>query len=333
MRLGIFSLLPLAALMCACGDGQPRYPLDDTLRLNHLQARGTHNSYHLEPANPVDPSHRYSHLPLGLQLAEQGVRQFELDLHLRTGKGFQVFHLPGGVDAETTCLQFIDCLEEIRAWSDANPDHLPVMIWLEPKDLDLDWAEPDLEEFVGRYDGLRAEILSVFEPGRILTPDEVRGDHPDLPTAIAADGWPTLGQTRGRVLFALLDSTEHRTAYTASAPNLEGRLMFVDADGPEDPAAAVFKINNPLADADEIRSLVAAGFLVISNADGVDATDEQNRERRDAGLSAGVHYLSSDIPAPVEGRDYWLEIPGGTPARCNPVAAPQGCTPQALEDL
>jgi len=138
---------------------------------------------------------------------------------------------------------------------------------------------------------------------------------------------------RGRGLFALLDSGEHREAYTDGAPSLEGRLMFVDADGPEDPAAAVFKINNPVNDADEIRSLVEAGFLVGSNADGVDATDEQNRARRDAGLAAGVHFLSSDIPAPVEGRDYWLEIPGGAPARCNPVTAPLDCTPEALENL
>ena len=73
--------------------------------------------------------------------------------------------------------------------------------------------------------------------------------------------------------------------------------------------------------------------MVISNADGVEATDEQNQQRRDAGLEAGVHFLSSDIPAPDQDRAYWLEIPGGTPARCNPISAPLDCTPEALEDL
>lgn len=28
----------------------PRGPMDDALRINHLQAKGTHNSYHLRPA-------------------------------------------------------------------------------------------------------------------------------------------------------------------------------------------------------------------------------------------------------------------------------------------
>jgi len=101
MVIRCFALAWVAASVYACGDGPVRYRLDGELRLNQVQARGTHNSYHLEPADPVDESHRYSHLPLGRQLAELGVRQVELDLHLRTGVGFEVFHLPGGVDEET----------------------------------------------------------------------------------------------------------------------------------------------------------------------------------------------------------------------------------------
>ncbi|MBN2496938.1 MAG: hypothetical protein JXR96_20270 [Deltaproteobacteria bacterium] len=329
-RFSCGALLGLAVLHMACADS--RYPKDDRLDLSCVQARGTHNSYHLEPADPLDPSLRYAHLPLGRQLEEQGVRQLELDLHLRTGEGFEVFHLPAGLDEETTCLRFTDCLAEIRAWSDANRDHLPLMIWLEPKDQDMDWADPALEAFVGRYDGLEEEILSVFEIDRILTPDELRGEHADLPGAIAADGWPSLGRVRGRVLFAMLDSGEHRSAYTDGAPALQGRLMFVDADDADDPAAAVFKLNNPVSDADEIRALVRAGFLVTASVDGIERTDEENQARLDAALSSGVHFLSSDLPAPVVGRDYFLEIPGGTLARCNPVSAPADCRPEDLED-
>ena len=52
---------------------EPDYPMDDTLRMNHLQGLGTHNSYHLQPDVDILPW-RYSHLPLDEQLGEQGVR-------------------------------------------------------------------------------------------------------------------------------------------------------------------------------------------------------------------------------------------------------------------
>jgi hypothetical protein len=36
--------------------------------------------------------------------------------------------------------------------------------------------------------------------------------------------------------------------------------------------------------------------------------------------------------AALAGRDYYLEIPGGMPACCNPVSAPVDCSPEALEN-
>src|SRR5688572_25643522 len=50
---------------------------DDRLRLHQLQALGTHNSYHLSPGTLVK-EWDYTHLPLDQQLAQQGVRKFEL---------------------------------------------------------------------------------------------------------------------------------------------------------------------------------------------------------------------------------------------------------------
>ena len=52
-RLGV-----LAAAVCAACATEPtpepatfEYPLDDTLRVHHIQAVGTHNSYHVQPAS------------------------------------------------------------------------------------------------------------------------------------------------------------------------------------------------------------------------------------------------------------------------------------------
>jgi len=301
------------------------------LRLNHVQAKGTHNSYHLEPDNPVDDSHRYSHASLEVQLSAQGVRQFELDLHYREHEGFEVFHLPI-LDERTSCQRFVECLAEVKSWSDANPWHLPILIWLEPKD-DVDILDETLLGFLDRYDELEAEILSVFPRPRVLTPDDVRGDHPDLPTALAADGWPTLGALRGRVIFSLLDSGEHRDTYTAPAPNLANRLMFVGASSPADPYAAMFKINNAQQEAARVSDLVADGFIITSNVDGASGDATENADKLAASLASGMHYGSSDYPAPVDGYDYWFELSDGAPARCNPVYPAVACTAEDIEKL
>lgn len=313
--------------------GPSPYTLDDTLRLQHVQALGTHNSTHLRDDPIVHPSHDYAHAPLDVQLEEQGVRQFELDLHLHESLGWQVFHLPA-VDDETTCLQLADCLGLLKAWSDRNPWHLPLVIWFEPKDEDLDAAIPELELFLDRHDELEQAVLDVIPAELIVTPDELRGDHPDLPSALAAaGGWPTLGQLRGRFIFSMLDSDAHRAAYLEGHPALEGRLMFVDADAPADPFAAIFKINDAVRDAAEVQAALAAGMMVTSNIDGAGSTDAEAQASLEGSLAAGAHHLSTDYPAPVPERGYHAQIPGGTPARCHPTLAPAGCTAAEVEDL
>lgn len=51
-----------------------------------------------------------------------------------------------------------------------------------------------------------------------------------------------------------------------------------------------------------------------------------------AALAGAVQILSTDSPAPVPHVDYVVEIPGGTPSRCNPKSAPSECTSEAIED-
>jgi hypothetical protein len=301
--------------------------LDDQLALNHVISLGSHNSYHLQSEQPVDDSHRYDHPPLDAQL-EHGVRQFELDLHWEVERGLVVFHLPV-LDPLSTCDRFSECLTVIRRWSIEHPCHVPIVIWMEFKDGPLDVANPAYETFLDRHDAVEAEILSVWPREHLLTPDDLRGDHPDLPTAIRADGWPTLARTRGTLLFALLDGGAHREAYLAASPVLADRLMFVDSDAPTDVHAATFKINNAATSEAQVRSLVEAGFLVTSNVDGAGRPADERQAHFDDSLAVGPHHLSTDfvLPDPVSG--YVAELPEGP--TCHPQAAPEGCTAAAVE--
>lgn len=305
------------------------YLLDDVLQLPHVQAKGTHNSYHLEPENPVHPSHRYTHDPLDVQLEEHGVRQFELDLHYRTGQGFEIFHLPL-VDEEGTCRALGVCMAAIKEWSDANPWHLPIVIWIEPKDEDLDALDPELEELSGKWDAFDEALVDAWGRERIVTPDDVRGAYDTLPDAIEAEGWPTLGTMRGKVLFAMLDGGDARTEYLEPSPVAAGRVLFPGSSSPDDPWAALFKINNAADEAERVADLVSRGYVVTSNAGSADGDD--NPTHWDASLAAGANFLSTDLPA-EHPTDWFATIPDGTPARCNPVSAPTECTVEELEKL
>ncbi|MCO4748332.1 MAG: hypothetical protein KC912_26290, partial [Proteobacteria bacterium] len=288
--------------------GPSPYSLDDTLRWNHIQAKGTHNSYHLEPDTLLSPEHAYSQPPLDVQLQEHGVRQFEIDLHYRDGQGFEVFHIPA-IDQETTCVAFHDCLWTIRTWSDAHPWHAPITVWLELKEEGAILDETLLEHD-GRYEELERAILMVFPHGRVIKPDDVRGSHPDLKTALATDGFPTLGELRGRIAFSLLESGEHRDAYLEGHAELEDRLMFVNGST-EDSFTALLKIND--GESASARDAVAAGYIVTSNEGLVDTPDDEAQASVTAAWANGVQHISTDLPGPVEGREFYLQMPYGEP--------------------
>jgi hypothetical protein len=318
--------------LAACGsdddggttDPPAGYPMDDVLRMQHIQAKGTHNSYHIESEGNGIALFAYTHVPLADQLAQQGVRHFELDLRVEADGTVVVFHEL--FDTETTCQLFTDCLQAIEGWSAASPGHHPLAVLLEPKDeVTAEGADAWLAD-------VESDISSVWSPERLLTPDMVQGASASLKEAITTRGWPTLGESRGRVFFVLHDTGALRTAYTHGDADLAGRIMFVESSMAE-PYASVLVLNDPIAQAAEIAAAVEAGFLVRTRAD-ADTAEPRDGDttRRDAALASGAQLVSTDFPAPVEGIDYSVEIPGGTPSRCNPLVSPEGCTSAAVED-
>ena len=301
------------------------YPEDGELRVNHLQAKGSHNSYHIAPSPVEIDALNYTHAPLDVQLGEQGVRQFELDVRLDKDEGhFTVFHEI--FDKGTTCPTLVECLTTMKGWSDKNPAHQPLFVQIELKDT----VYPDEADVY--FSSLEADVLSVFPRERVLTPDDVKGSAASVREAIAKGGWPTLGEARGKLIFFIDNSSDARTYYTHGGKDLDGRLMFIDAD-PTDPYAGVILANNPVGDAARIAEAISAGLIVRTRADADNveplAGDTSTRE---AALSSGAHLISTDYPAKVDGVDYVVEMPGGTPSRCNPVTAPEGCTSKDIED-
>lgn len=325
-------VVALSLASCGSDSTQPAtpapsfsYPLDAVLRINHLQMKGTHNSYHRRPSADPIAEWDYEHAPLTVQLAEQGVRQFELDVHYDAAeKRFLVFHLPGA-DDKSTCPLLADCLTELKIWSNANPGHHPLFVFLEPKDE----ADSVTNSLAGRFDELEAAILAVWQRSRIITPDDVRGAHATLREAVQAGGWPTLGAARGKVIFVVLEDARDGE-YTRGSSSLEGKLMFATALE-TDAYGAILSINSPHDP--RIEAGARAGFIVRTMPGDrfVDGAFE-SRADLEAGLAGYAHILSNDDPVAVREETYWLDLAGGNPTRCHKLA-PKECTAEAIEDL
>ncbi len=325
VALAVAALSPLATP--AHGSAAP-------LRLNHLQAIGTHNSYHLE-ASPAESRIRrdagyddsplaFSHLPVSEQLENQQVRQLEFDLFadpqggryalprlrqlagepgydaIMRERGTKVLHIQD-YDYRSNCLTLVRCLRSVRAWSRSHRRHVPLAIVLDLKDEPLPPALPatvPLPWTAARMDALDQEIRSVFRPRELIVPDAVRGHRRSLRTAVLRDGWPTLTRARGKVMFLMANRDPYRSRYLAGHPALAGRILFTNSS-PARSDAAFFEVNDPRGVRERrIRRLVRRGFVVRTRAD-ADTIEARANDMSRAGsaLASGAQWVNTDFPA------------------------------------
>ena len=305
----------------------------------------------------------YSHPPLAEQLSA-GVRQIELDEfpdpqggryahpkimaqvaaaglpadpdfdpeHEMAQPGFKVMHVQD-VDQRSRCHLLTHCLQEVRTWSKAHPQHLPIFILLEcktPHSIDAKGATVSEPMTPALFDALDKEILSVFTRKEIVTPDEVRGRHSSLREAITTDGWPALSVARGKVIF-LLDQRNQAAAYAEGHPALRGRVIFPNAD-PASDGAAFTEMNDGTPA--QIAALVKQGYLVRTRSDWDTLQARSNdTKRRDEAIASGAQIISTDYPAsePARWTNYSVSLADGRMAQCNPVERSPDCKSGLLE--
>jgi len=330
----------------------------DTLPMNALQAIGTHNSYKMaiapnemamiRAANPKEADGiDYSHPPLTQQL-DAGARQLEIDIvydpegglfatplgYKMAGKaavpydfaplkqpGFKVIHATD-IDYRVTCPLFTGCLKEVRAWSKAHPDHVPLLILLNLKEggLKLPGAVKAPLFDAKAMDAIDAEIRAVFPEAALITPDQVQGRHATLREAAAAGAWPKLKAARGRVMFALDCPPDQVARYRGERKVLEGRAAFVNTDETS-PAAGYITLNEPREQSARIAAAVKAGLVVRTRAD-ADTREARSNDttRQTAAFASGAQYVSTDYMTPdTRFSPYVANLPGGGTARPSPV--------------
>ena len=353
----------------AAGPDCARAWMDKNLHLNDIVTVGTHNSYKSAIPDAIMGLIRfgskkaareldYSHLPLAQQL-DDGARAIEIDVAYdpqgglydnpagaaMTGEtlspdykaammkpGFKVLHVQD-VDFHSVCITFVACLTDLKTWSKAHPDHVPILVTLNAKDdeIAMPGSVTPLKFDTAAFDALDAEVLSVFGRDELVTPDQVQGGAPTLRDAVLTKGWPTLGESRGKFLFALDEEGAKIAAYVGGRKSLEGRVMFVNA--PEESPAAAYLTLNEMADVPRITADVQKGFLVRTRAD-ADTLEARTNDttRRDKALTSGAQYVSTDYMRPdTRFSPYQARMPDGVIAACNPQRHPERCAGLPVE--
>lgn len=332
------------------------------LRMNQIQIIGSHNSYkiNIEAALQVlliasDPKAKgldYHHISIGEQL-DLGLRNLELDplydpeggkfaqpkgLQLLTARdlpaqpydtapmqqpGFKVIHIPD-IDFRSHCPTFTGCLSEIKNWSQAHPNHLPIIITINPKSSGV--PEPGFT-LVTPFDKkilleLDKEILSVFNPEELITPLQVKAGHATLREGIIKEGWPLLKEVRGQVLFVLDTSKKLMEQYVEGDDTYQ-RPMFANV-GYAHSHAAFFIINNPIADGEKIKEAITQGFMVRTRSD-ADTKEARagDKSRFEAAIGSGAQVITTDyyLKSLSPNKDFEIIFPTGVYSRCNPLLA------------
>jgi calcium-dependent phosphoinositide phospholipase C len=313
-------LLCWVGLLAGCGN---------VLHINHLQFVGSHNSYKkamaaeqfaaLKARNPeAAASLEYSHVPISKQL-DLGLRKLELDVFYDpAGQRFPVGHVQV-IDMNSHCADLGDCLAQIRAWSDAHPRHVPLWISFNAKDQKIAGL-PAPSVFDEHALHLLDEVLVQALGDRLIWPAAVK---PSVSSGKQVPQWPALSKARGKVILILDETGKKREWYWQ---NWRQRPMFTNA--PVDHAAAAIMIlNDPLKQQQQIRDLVAQGYMVRTRAD-ADTREARlnNTARREAAFASGAQAVSTDYYLPAESFDSDYQVRLDPPVRCNPVLTSRVCS-------
>jgi len=325
----------------------------------------------------------YSHSSFADQLAHQFVRSVEIDLHSDTKgglyadpliwrlsnltagangtapwydpkmyePGLKVFHVTD-MDMNSICHTFIECLQQLKVWSDAHSTHVPILVDLELK-CDAPacghggvCAEEATSWSLDRLLEVDREIKSTLPAHKLITPDDVRGRHTNLTLeeTILTHGWPKLNDVRGKFMFYFDNDPEDtspctriRSLYRSEGhESLQDRVVFTNSiEGDSD--AAFLKYNDPTGTGQaEIQRLVRKGYIVRTRADTpIDTILNKDLSMYRASWPSGAQIVSTDWPAyGMAARydwDYAVQLPNRAVARCNPISAPEHCSDELLE--
>lgn len=322
--------------------------------LNDIQVIGSHNSYKIAIEQPIldfvaqldqtlAQSLEYEHISISKQL-DLGLRNLEFDVfndpeggHYTNPQGLDVMRNAGftplpydennvldnpglkmfhtqDVDFRSHHLLFTDGLLALKEWSDQHLDHTPIIVLINAKDATIPLIKDPVSFDIDGIKSIDDEISTVFGADQLITPDVVRNGHVTLEGAVLTDGWPSLAESKGKILFVLDEGETKTNMYLSSFPGLAQATMFVNVvEGNSE--AAFHIINDPVAGQTEIQRLVRLGYMVRTRADSDTFEARVNDDRRfQAAITSGAQVISTDyyIPSGLFDSNYQVIFEDGT---------------------
>ena len=281
----------------------------DGVKFNEVAFIGTHNSYQLLATVPkriydklcqIFPTGKKGD-KLGFEMdtltvqLENGVRNLEIDIEtVDDGKdiNFIVTHDPV-LDNVSSCYDFAKALEEIKLWSDNNPEHLPVTILIEPKSEVQDIN--DMKNFSVDYANALGETVRKVLGDTLLTPAQMIRDYASFEEMRMADDWLTLKATLGKVMVLLhnCDITDDYIAQDDTIKTLPifPMLRFEDID--KSYTSFILENEPDIALKNNPTSIDIYNVIVRTRADSFpNFSDERYTDTN----SCGSHIITTDYP-------------------------------------
>lgn len=288
-------------------DGDLQAELAGGVKFNELRYIATHNSYQTESVEELKTVYRnLSELTFGLvsgktadfispTVTEQlnsGIYSMELDVEVLDRDGevsFTCMHAPQ-IQMTTSCYDFALTLKEISMWSDNNPDHLPITVIIEPKDMFLPMEDMKALniEYAKELDTLLRESLG----DKLFTPADMLRGYESFGAMRAADDWCEVKDMLGKVLILLHDCNTTEK-YIGLDESLKSQAMFpmLRPEDTDRDCASFLLVNEP----EECGSayIEEQKFVVRTRADTFTSVDE---ERRTLAFASGAQIISTDYP-------------------------------------
>ena len=222
-----------------------------------------------------------------------GIRGLEIDVNARKSGDdivFNTFHTL--LDSRTCALSFDLALEELKLWSDANPEHIPITVLIEVKELAITPLLGNSLEVINALDDTIGEILG----DKVLTPSEIMGTHSTFGAMRGVNDWIRLDEAKGQIMV-VLHKSDMTYAYvnqdtSMDTFNMVPSFYYDDLEEYSD-FASVLLMNDP--DDDRIPTAIAANCIVRSRADTYPLPSEDYM-KVDGLVAQGVNMITTDYP-------------------------------------
>lgn len=281
----------------------------DGVKFNEVAFLGTHNSYQLLATAPkrvydkvcqIVPSGKkgdklgFEMDTLTIQL-ENGIRNLEIDIEtVDDGKSvnFIVTHDPI-IDNVSSCYDFAKALEEIKLWSDNNPNHLPITIIIEPKGEVTEIN--DMKNFSVDYANALGETIKNVLGDTLLTPAQMMRDYENFEEMREAYDWLTLKETLGKVMVLLhdCDVTDDYIAQDETIKTLPIFPMLRFEDINKSYTSFILENEPDIATKNNPTSIGMYNVIVRSRADAYPNFSEERYGEADV---CGSHIITTDYP-------------------------------------